>query len=243
MQNITIKRACCENSQDVEYQIPDDKKLLLDAFLYIKHQVDNTLNFRAGCRSGVCGSCAVRVDGLERLACKTTISDGIHIEALNNSKIIKDLVIDLSYEHKKIKESQSFISKLSNNTPSKTDIHKIETQSDCILCQSCYSSCPVFAVNENFLGPYGFSRVVKYIDDTKESDQKSKIDNIQQYGLWDCTLCGNCTMVCPQGIDPKTDILNLRTKSSLQGYSDPNMQNFGGFDSGFNTDFGFNPNF
>ena len=227
MNKLTIKRVCCENSQDVEYKVPKEKKILLDAFLYIKHHIDNSFNFRANCRSGVCGSCAVRVDGVERLACKTTFRDGSYIQALNNVEVIKDLVVDLQSIEQKLTDAKVYIDKLSSAPATQKSIKLIQKQSDCILCQMCYSSYPVFSVNQNFLGPYGFSRVLKYVDDSKEADKTSKIDNIQNFGLWDCTLCGNCTLVCPQGIDSKTDILNLRTKSTLLGYSDPNIQNFG----------------
>ena len=92
-------------------------------------------------------------------------------------------------------------------------------------------------VNEKFLGPYALTKSYRYIEDKKEASPISKINAIQTDGVWDCTLCGNCTMVCPQGIDPKNDILMLRNISAMNGFSDPNasLQNFG-------FDFGFNPN-
>jgi len=105
-----------------------------------------------------------------------------------------------------------------------------EVQSDCILCGSCYSACPVYAVNEEFLGPpFALTRTWRYVSDRREEDEKSKIETIQTNGVWDCTLCNECTMVCPQGISPKSDIEKLRSKSAMAGYSDPNFANsFGG---------------
>lgn len=214
-----------------------ENQTLLSILLYIKEKVDNTLTFRHGCRSGACGSCAIRVNGVERLACKTKVEEGDLIEPIKNAKIIRDLVVDLSHELKKLKESKTFLDKFSNIEVTTKDEKAIDVQSNCILCQSCYSSCPVFEVNENFLGPYALTRVYRYVNDKKESEIKDKIDTIQQNGVWDCTLCGNCTIVCPQHIDPKTDIINLRNKSAQFGYTDPNMANFGG-----GLDFGFNPN-
>lgn len=209
---------------------------LLQAFIEIKTKQDSTLNFRCGCKSGICGSCAVVVNGVERLACKTRVKDGDTIQPLRNAKIIRDLVVDLEYEEHKLKKAQGFLDKKSNKQVTTKDEKAIDTQSNCILCQSCYSSCPIFEVNPEFLGPYALTRTLRYVNDIKEENIKTKIDAVQQNGVWDCTLCGNCTMVCPQMIDPKMDIMQLRNKSIQFGYSDPNMMNFnsGGF--------GFDPN-
>jgi fumarate reductase iron-sulfur subunit len=103
-----------------------------------------------------------------------------------------------------------------------------ELQSDCILCGSCYSACPVYAVNGEFLGPFSLTRVWKYTSDAREINEKEKIDTIQTNGIWDCTLCNECTLVCPQGISSKSDIEKLRSKSAIAGYSDPNFASFGG---------------
>ena len=111
----------------------------------------------------------------------------------------------------------------------------IRVQSDCILCGSCYSACPVLEVNSAFLGPFSLTRTYRYVQDKRESDAKVKIDNVQQNGVWDCTLCGECSLVCPQGISPKDDINMLRTKSGMLGYTDPHTQSFGG---DFGMDFG-----
>jgi fumarate reductase iron-sulfur subunit len=91
----------------------------------------------------------------------------------------------------------------------------------------------VLAVNENFLGPFVLTRVWKYVSDKREDEVKEKIDAIQQNGVWDCTLCNECTIVCPQNISPKSDIEKLRAKSSQFGYMDPNFGSFGGFGSDF----------
>jgi fumarate reductase iron-sulfur subunit len=212
---------------------------LLQALIDIKTHQDKTLAYRLGCKSGVCGSCAVLVNGVEKLACKTKVKDGDVVEPLRNSKVIKDLVIDLEYEEEKLNQAHGYLDQKSSNTISKEDEKAIDTQSNCILCQSCYSSCPVFEVNKDFAGPYALTRTLRYVNDKKENNIKEKIDAVQQNGVWDCTLCGNCTMVCPQGIDPKSDIMQLRNKSAQFGYLDPNFANM---NSGFDAGFGFNPN-
>jgi len=83
-------------------------------------------------------------------------------------------------------------------------------------------------VNTNFKGPFSLTRVWRYVSDKRVLNQKEKIDNIQQNGVWDCTLCNECTLVCPQEISSKADIEKLRSKSAIAGYSDPNFASFGG---------------
>mgnify|MGYP001588709327 CR=1 FL=1 len=223
------------NNHVEKFDIEDKNETVLQTLIDIKSYQDSSLTFRCGCSSGVCGSCAVRVNGVEKLACKTTISENDLIEPLKYVEVVKDLVVDLSFEKEILKRPKAFIQEFSIEEITQKDEKKIDRQSNCILCQSCYSSCPVFEVNKDFLGPYSLTRVLRYLDDKKEHEEKEKIDLIQSNGIWDCTLCGNCTMVCPQFIDPKTDIMNLRMKSSKYGYTDPNAMSFGG-------DFGFNPN-
>jgi len=211
---------------------------VLSTLFTIKTQHNRSLAFRSGCKSGVCGSCAVIVNGIEKLACKTMIEEDDVIEPLRNSIIIKDLVVDLENQERFLKQSKSFLEQHSNNSISKEDEHKIDIESNCILCSNCLSSCPVYTVNENFVGPFALARNYRYVEDAKENNIDKKIEAIQKDGIWDCTLCGNCNMVCPSKIDIKGDIEKLRNKSAQFGYNNPNINI--GFDS--NLDFGFNPN-
>ena len=201
---------------------------LLEFFNIIKQTQDNTLTYSSGCRSGVCGSCAVRVNGKEVLACTHKVQDDDTIEPLRNSKIIRDLVVDMDKAYAFNKKAKAWQSKDSNNILLTPDNEKInEIQTDCIMCSSCYSACPVYTVNEKFLGPFSLTRVWRYVSDKRELTPEEKINTIQTNGVWDCTLCNECTVVCPQGISSKADIEKLRTRSAMAGFSDPNIQNFG----------------
>jgi len=232
-----------KQSQQKEQEFEVSHSRLLDALHEIKTKQDNSLTFRQGCGSGVCGSCAVRVNGVERLACKTHINEHDLVEPLKYTQVIRDLVVDLSHQERFLNTAKSFLKEYEANEITKKDEKAIDIQSNCILCQSCFSSCPVYEVNKDFLGPYVLTRVLRYVNDKKEKNSAEKLAAIQSNGIWDCTLCGNCTMVCPQFIDPKSDILNLRTKSYQNGYTDPNLSMNTGFDTSFgNGDFGFNPN-
>lgn len=215
---------------------------LLKALIEIKTKKDNSLTFRCGCKSGVCGSCAIRVNGVEKLACKTNISQNDLIEALKNSNILKDLVVNVSHETLLIEKTKSYISKIEEFNISQKDIKNIDLQSNCILCNSCYSSCPVYDLNKEFIGPFALTRALRYVNDKKNAHSLDIVDSIQSNGIWDCTLCSACTLVCPQGIDPKADIMQLQNISVQNGYSNPYAQTMD-FGMNFNDDFsGFNPN-
>ncbi len=229
---IKIQRYCKHRQPEptiiVEYDIPLSNPTLLEALSYIKTNIDQTLTFSSGCRSEVCGSCAMRVNDKEVLSCGYKVKDGDMITPLDKLPLIKDLVVDANASFMTLVKTRAFLEKNRVVKQTKEDEKLIERQSDCILCNSCFSSCPVLEVNKDFLGPFALTRVLRYTNDKRCSDEKSKIDLIQQNGIWDCTLCGNCTEVCPQNIDPKMDIMNLRSKSAKYGYMDPNFGSFGG---------------
>lgn len=223
----------CEKDYDIDEKVNN----LLDTLFFIKKHMNHSLAFRSGCRSGVCGSCAVKVNGVETLSCKTKIKQDDVVEPLSNCEVIKDLIVDIDYQEKFLKTSKSFLENKNDVEITIKDEKLIDIESNCILCRSCFSSCPVYSINENFLGPFALTRVYRYVNDKKESDIKNKIEAVQTNGIWDCTLCGNCNMVCPEHINIKDDILQLRNKSAMLGYNDPNINSFNN-----SFDFGFNPN-
>jgi fumarate reductase iron-sulfur subunit len=221
----------------IDYEIPQSDATLLEALTFIKTKTDQTLTFSSGCKSEVCGSCAVLVNGKEKLACGYKLQDADVIEPLRYVEIIKDLVVDHNKAQETLKRTLSWQSGVSKKDDmSIQEGKRVELQSDCILCASCFSSCPVLEVDSEFLGPFALTRNYRYVNDARCEDEKLKIDAVQEKGIWDCTLCGECTLACPQGIDPKNDILMLRGKSMKYGYSDPHFASGG-------DDFGFNPSF
>jgi len=236
---IKVQRYCKHRSPEpsimMEYDVVLENPTLLEALSYIKSEIDPTLAYDSGCRSEVCGSCAVRVNGKEKLSCGYKVQDGDIVEPLKYLSVIKDLVVEADESFMALIKTRAFLEKENIASQLPDDEKKIERQSDCILCNSCFSSCPVLEVNPNFAGPFALTRVFRYISDKRCDDEKSKIDLVQQDGVWDCTLCGECTAVCPQGIDPKMDIMMLRSKSAQHGYMDPSFSN-GGFGGG--VDFG-----
>ncbi len=213
----------------VEYTVEPKERTLLEILNELKTVQDPSLTFSSGCRSSVCGSCAVVVNGKEVLACAYHAKNGDVIEPLRNSEVIRDLVVNMDRAYEFNTKAKAWQNKTAKDILlSKADEKINETQSDCILCGACYSACPVYAVNKEFLGPFSLTRVWRYVSDKREDNPKEKIDTIQANGVWDCTLCNECTLVCPQDISSKADIEKLRAKSAMAGYMDPNFSSFGG---------------
>ena len=229
--NIDISRSSDNLFQ--KYSLPNEDMTLLQALNFIKSNLDASLTFSVGCRASVCGSCAVRVDGKEVLACEYRVKDNDKIEPLNYHKVRRDLKVDKTHTAHLLKRVSSWIERPQDVALSSEDEKLTEKQSDCILCNSCYSACPVYAITPDFLGPFALTRAYRYSIDKREQNPKRVIDNIQTQGVWDCTLCGECSNVCPKGIDSKMDIMMLRGISVQNGHQDPSFANMS---------FGFDPN-
>lgn len=224
---IKVKRS--QNGDYQTYNVELDNVTLLSVLNHIKTKFDPTLTFSHSCRSGVCGSCAVRVNGREQLMCEYKPSEGDCVEPIRNAEVIRDLVVDSGRIERFNRAASAWSEGSDNANVSEEAMHRIEVQSDCILCTSCVSACPVYAVNPGFIGPFALTRVWRYVNDPREQDATAKMAAVQANGIWDCTLCGECVPVCPQGIAPKQDITMLRTKAAMMGYSDPNAaMAFGG---------------
>lgn len=229
---IKIKRSHDKELQS--YTVELEGVTLLSILNHIKTKIDPTLTYSHGCRSGVCGSCAVRVNGVEQLMCECKASDGDLIEPIRNTTVIRDLVVDSSPIARFNTLAHTWSEGSREGKVSEEEMERIQTQSDCILCASCTSACPVYAVNPDFIGPFALTRIWRYVSDAREMSSDAKIAAIQTNGIWDCTLCGECVPVCPQNIAPAQDIRMLRSKSGMMGYSDPAMAGMfgGGLDFG-----------
>jgi len=219
------------------YNIPTKHTTLLGTFDYIKQNINQSLTYNSGCKSGVCGCCAVVVNGVESLACSSFVKDGDNIEPLKNKKLLRDLVVE-PIQKDMLKTTKSYLIEKSDENITTEDEKAIDILSNCILCSSCQSSCPVYATNPNFIAPYIYVRVLRYINDKKEKNKSSRYETIQKDGIYDCTLCGNCDIVCPENIPIKDSINILRNKSVQAGYEAKFVNSFINEDS-----FGFNPNF
>lgn len=201
---------------------------VLDALFQVLENQDHSLAFRYSCRSAVCGSCAMFINGAHKLACSTLVSDlsrEITIQPLPHMPIIKDLVVDLSQFFEKYEVVKPYIVPI-NPSPEKEWIQspqqrsKINDSTDCILCAACYSSCPSVWVGKNYLGPAALLWAYRFAADSRDGILPDRINVISsEDGLWRCHTIFNCTEACPKNLNPARFIQSLKrttTKETLR---------------------------
>lgn len=192
---------------------------VLDGLIKIQDQLDPTLAFRKSCAHGICGSCAMKINGINRLACQTLVKDLpklIEIEPLPKLPVIKDLVVDMSPFFEKFEKILPY---LINNEPppereriqAPEDQEKILEAITCIQCGCCTTSCPTFWTNDNYLGPSSLLKAYRFIYDNRDNAFLERLQKIiDEMGLLHCHLALNCLKACPKGINIPTHIIKLK---------------------------------
>jgi succinate dehydrogenase / fumarate reductase iron-sulfur subunit len=201
---------------------------VLDALFQILETQDHSLAFRYSCRSAVCGSCAMQINGKQRLACSTLISEigsDILIQPLPHMTIIKDLVVDLSQFFEKYEIVKPYVVP-TKQTPrrefiqSPTERSRINDSTDCILCAACYSACPSVWAGKHYLGPAALLQAYRFAADSRDGMLRDRLSVLSdEDGLWRCHTIFNCTEVCPKNLNPARFIENLKrttTKETLK---------------------------
>lgn len=198
--------------QDFDLEMyPTDR--VLDALHRIKWDIDGTLTFRRSCAHGICGSDAMRINGRNRLACKTLIKDldiskPIYIEPIKGMPVIKDLVVDMEQFFAAYRAVQPF---LQSQTPppngrerlqSAEQRERFDDTTKCILCAACTSSCPVFWTDGQYFGPAAIVNAHRFIFDSRDEAADVRLDILNdKEGVWRCRTTFNCTDACPRGIE------------------------------------------
>ncbi len=197
------KKSCVSN-----FKVPIRKgTTVLDAFMYIKDNLDETLTFRHSCRMGICGSCAVNIDGKPMLACYTQVlhleADSLSIEPLASMPVIKDLVVDIEPffdQYKKTKtiliKPEEELKKPNEFTQLPAELSKFWDLTLCIKCSICYSACPA-AIDEKFLGPASLTANYRFIADPRDQGCPGRLKPMAD-NIWLCTQCNSCTLFCPK---------------------------------------------
>lgn len=213
-------------SYSVEVE-PTDR--VLDALMDIKQNQDGSLGFRKSCAHGVCGSDAMRIDGKERLACKTLVqevaeSDGatIRIEPMRHMTVERDLMVDQSVFFEKFRSVKPFLIPKDDEVAGGKEIeqsqderHEFDDPTKCILCGACYSACPVIDKNPDFLGPAAIVQAARFINDSRDKGLEARLDVLDSpNGVWPCENHFECTRVCPRGIKV-TKLIN-QTKRQIK---------------------------
>lgn len=209
----------------IEYDVPyTDRQVIMDALHYIFQNIDSSLAYRWNCRSGQCGSCAININGVPGLTCRTNIdpSELYVLEPLANFPIIRDLVVDYEVGFKRLAKLRPFLDR--SSTPDRPEELKRENISiatdlrSCIKCFSCYSACPVVSsAKQEFSGPIGMRELARFEFDPR--DEGDRVQMAMSSGVYDCTSCGLCKEVCiPKHIDTrKKAIEGLRARAVERG--------------------------
>lgn len=205
---------------------------ILDCLLEIKNKQDGSLTFRKSCRSGICGSCAVMINGVARLACKTqameVVRDGIIlIEPLKNLPVIKDLVVDMDDFYKSIKEIEPWLKNDGSGMAGYGNKKKLEKVVDCIMCGVCWSACNVKDVDmdNSIFGPAAQTKNCRFICDRRDNTDQERIRRSFGGGLGVCTLCEQCDIFCPAEISRKTVVESMRKGAVDLGIVSPAHRN------------------
>jgi succinate dehydrogenase / fumarate reductase iron-sulfur subunit len=185
---------------------------VLDALNKIKWEIDGSLTYRRSCAHGICGSDAMRINGKNRLACKTLIKDvnpdkPITVEALKGLPQLKDLVVDMEPFFDSYKEVMPFlVTKGQDPTrerlQSPEDRARFDDTTKCILCAACTSSCPVFWADGQYFGPAAIVNAHRFIFDSRDEGAHDRLEILnEREGVWRCRTVFNCTDACPRGIE------------------------------------------
>ncbi|MFG2829039.1 succinate dehydrogenase iron-sulfur subunit [Streptomyces sp. NPDC048434] len=211
-----IRRFNPEVSEDAsweDFQLEiDPKERVLDALHKIKWELDGTLTFRRSCAHGICGSDAMRINGRNRLACKTLIKDinpekPITVEAIKGLTVLKDLVVDMEPFFQAFRDVMPFLITTGNEPTrerrqSAEDRERFDDTTKCILCAACTSSCPVFWNDGQYFGPAAIVNAHRFIFDSRDEGGEQRLEILNDKdGVWRCRTTFNCTDACPRGIE------------------------------------------
>jgi succinate dehydrogenase iron-sulfur subunit len=205
------------------YQIDLDQcgPMVLDALIKIKNEVDTTLTFRRSCREGICGSCAMNIDGTNTLACLKAIDDikgDVRIYPLPHMDVVKDLVPDLNHIYAQYRAIEPWLQSDSAPPPDRERLQSIAEREkldglwECILCFCCSTSCPSYWWNgERYLGPAILLQAYRWLADSRDERTGDRLDALEDpFRLYRCHTIMNCTRTCPKGLNPAKAIGTIK---------------------------------
>ena len=206
------------------YQINTDEcgPMVLDALIKIKNEIDPTLTFRRSCREGICGSCAMNIDGTNTLACTRGIGEingTVKVYPLPHQPVVKDLVPDLTNFYAQHRSVQPYLQTETTEPPkewkqSREDREKLDGLYECILCACCSTSCPSYWWNsDRYLGPAVLLQAYRWVADSRDEATGERLDNLEDpFRLYRCHTILNCSKACPKGLNPAKAIAELKKK-------------------------------
>ncbi len=194
--------------------------MVLDVLIKIKDSIDATLTFRRSCREGICGSCAMNIDGVNTLACTTPIADlpdTIKIYPLPHLPVIKDLVPDLGQFYKQYAMVEPWLKK-GEEAPGQERLQSpaaraaLDGSDECILCACCSTSCPSYWWNsDTYLGPAALLQSYRWLADNRDGARMERLEQLDDaFALYRCHTIMNCTSACPKGLNPARAISKIK---------------------------------
>ena len=205
------------------YEVDLDRcgPMVLDAIIKIKNEIDPTLTFRRSCREGICGSCAMNIDGVNTLACTMPIEDisgDVKIYPLPHLPVIKDIVPDLTHFYAQYAAIKPWLRTQSAPPPdrerlqSHADREKLDGLYECILCACCSTSCPSYWWNgDRYLGPAILLQAYRWLADSRDESSGERLDDLEDpFRLYRCHTIMNCTRTCPKGLNPAKAIAEIK---------------------------------
>ncbi len=220
-----------EKPKSRRYEIPyREDWVVLDALNYVKDRIDGTLAYRWSCRMGVCGSCGMMINGTPRLSCAAFLREyyphPVRVEPLANFPVERDLVIVLEDFMHKLREVKPWLIRERERPLSEGEYHQTPDEvaaykqfSMCINCMLCYAACPVYGLEPRFLGPAAIALAQRYNLDSRDQGRAQRQAVLSsEDGIWDCTLVGECTVACPEHVDPAGAIQRAKLASTMDWY-------------------------
>ncbi len=211
-----------ENPSVDTYEVDMDScgPMVLDGLIKIKNEMDPTLTFRRSCREGVCGSCAMNIDGTNTLACTKDMGDikgDVKVYPLPHMEVVKDLVPDLSKAYAQYASIQPWL-QADTPAPDKERLQSPEERErldglwECILCFCCTTSCPSYWWNsDRYLGPAVLLQAYRWIADSRDERSGDRLDNLEDpFRLYRCHTIMNCTNTCPKSLNPAKAIAETK---------------------------------
>jgi succinate dehydrogenase / fumarate reductase iron-sulfur subunit len=203
-----------------EVDMDDCGPMVLDAIIKIKNEIDPSLTFRRSCREGICGSCAMNIDGENTLACTKAIEDikgPVTVYPLPHMAVIKDLVVDFTQFWAQYESIEPWLQTYTTN-PAKERLQSVEDRDrldglyECILCACCSTSCPSYWWNsERFLGPAALLQASRWVNDSRDEATGERLDDLEDpFRLYRCHTIMNCTQTCPKGLNPAKAIAEIK---------------------------------
>ncbi|WP_420394844.1 succinate dehydrogenase/fumarate reductase iron-sulfur subunit [Nioella sp.] len=229
--SVSVWRGTGEGGYYQTFEVPaEDNQTILDVVSWIQQNADPTLSYRFACRVGMCGSCAMMVNGKPRWTCRTHVKkvlaeDRVTIAPLRNLPVIKDLAADMDpFFDKWIKAGGHHHPTATRHDPmpairpDEPARAEANTAIECINCSVCYAACDTVAGNPDYLGPAALQRAWTLFNDAKEVDRQAILDGVSgNGGCHNCHSQGSCTMHCPNELDPMRAIAGLK-RASVQTF-------------------------